>query len=547
MWNWLAATCIPAGTQVLSVHGRDRFQFGFRRLADQIQSTPTAPEVNMRRYWDALLLLTAFAALTIHFVTAHGWLTDDAFISFRYAENLAMGNGLVYNLGEHVEGYSNFLWVLFIAAGIRLGIPPESCALALSFLSAAGTLLVVSYFSSKSDALKGESISHFYPAMLLAGIGSFWIWTFGGGLESVLYAFLGTAAVLRLSFYQKTLPKRSSLVYLSLLCTLVAFLRPEGIIFFGYSFLILGYQHYQSHTWKRLFWFVIPFAMLFSAYLGWKIWYFGGLVPNTVYAKVDPSTIQAWSGLKYVLKFFATYPVLVLFSFIAIAMVKVHRRAILTMTGFLFLYCFFVVLAGGDFMYAYRFMVPVVPILVLLAYKGIEESFSKNHLLWILCAVIILSASQTRFHHNFKYAIENSTTVNSGRIVGKWLARTFPKSTTIALNAAGALPFYSKLRAIDMLGLTETEIARDGTTDRNPVVIGHLKSNARFVLEKNPELILFGSGFGRREAVLHSEIEMSNLQGFQLSYVFREFICEGGTLRLYVRKDFQLPAALQSK
>ena len=44
------------------------------------------------------------------------WLCDDAFISFRYSRNWALGNGLRYNLGEHipVEGYSNFLWVAII-------------------------------------------------------------------------------------------------------------------------------------------------------------------------------------------------------------------------------------------------------------------------------------------------------------------------------------------------------------------------------------------------------------------------------------------------
>lgn len=44
------------------------------------------------------------------------FLTDDAFISFRYARNLVEGHGLVYDLGEYVEGYSNFLWVLELAA-----------------------------------------------------------------------------------------------------------------------------------------------------------------------------------------------------------------------------------------------------------------------------------------------------------------------------------------------------------------------------------------------------------------------------------------------
>src|SRR5688500_7701941 len=41
---------------------------------------------------------------------------DDAYISFRYADNLAAGRGLVYNAGERVEGYSNLLWTLVLAA-----------------------------------------------------------------------------------------------------------------------------------------------------------------------------------------------------------------------------------------------------------------------------------------------------------------------------------------------------------------------------------------------------------------------------------------------
>ena len=57
------------------------------------------------------------------------FLTDDAFISFRYARNLLEGNGLVFNPGERVEGYSNFLWVLELAAlWGAFGLRPEQVA-----------------------------------------------------------------------------------------------------------------------------------------------------------------------------------------------------------------------------------------------------------------------------------------------------------------------------------------------------------------------------------------------------------------------------------
>lgn len=48
------------------------------------------------------------------------WGNDDAYISYRYAENLARGQGLVFNRGERVEGYSNFLYVLVMAPASRL-------------------------------------------------------------------------------------------------------------------------------------------------------------------------------------------------------------------------------------------------------------------------------------------------------------------------------------------------------------------------------------------------------------------------------------------
>ena len=68
-------------------------------------------------------------ALLAWLVSLSWWLTDDAFISFRYARNLLEGHGLVFNPGERVEGYTNFLWVLELAALWGLfGLRPEYAA-----------------------------------------------------------------------------------------------------------------------------------------------------------------------------------------------------------------------------------------------------------------------------------------------------------------------------------------------------------------------------------------------------------------------------------
>src|SRR5438132_5751275 len=55
---------------------------------------------------------------------------DDANIFFVYAKHLAQGHGLVYNIGgEHVEGFTSFLWMLICAAAFRLAPRPEQALL----------------------------------------------------------------------------------------------------------------------------------------------------------------------------------------------------------------------------------------------------------------------------------------------------------------------------------------------------------------------------------------------------------------------------------
>jgi hypothetical protein len=70
---------------------------------------------------------------------------DDAYISFRYSRHVAEGHGLVYNLSESppVEGYSNLLWVLWIAPFERLGLRPELASCATSIVCALLLLALV--------------------------------------------------------------------------------------------------------------------------------------------------------------------------------------------------------------------------------------------------------------------------------------------------------------------------------------------------------------------------------------------------------------------
>ena len=64
----------------------------------------------------------------------HRWLSDDAFISFRYAKHWSEGHGLVYNIGEWVEGYTNLLWTLWIVWACVLGFSPSGLPMHLQLV-----------------------------------------------------------------------------------------------------------------------------------------------------------------------------------------------------------------------------------------------------------------------------------------------------------------------------------------------------------------------------------------------------------------------------
>jgi hypothetical protein len=88
-----------------------------------------------------LLLGVAAVGLVVHSL-AYDFITDDAYISFVYARNFAEHGELVFNLGQYVEGYTNFLWTLLLGLGMLVKIPPEYSARILAATCGIVTLVV---------------------------------------------------------------------------------------------------------------------------------------------------------------------------------------------------------------------------------------------------------------------------------------------------------------------------------------------------------------------------------------------------------------------
>ena len=228
-------------------------------------------------------------------------LCDDAFISFRYVRNLLEGNGLVFNPGEYVEGYTNFLWILELAAiwGI-FGVRPEHAAPWLSVAYTIGTIAAMLWWVARLPSLQNRGLVGWMALGLLCSSATFAVWTSAGGLETRQFTFFIVAAVVCLSVYGNS---RWGLLAASLGLAAAALTRPEGLMLAACCFGWFAVQRMvtdgrdRSRLARDMLFLVAPFVVLVSAHFLFRYAYYGEWLPNTYYAK----HVRSWyeSGFRY--------------------------------------------------------------------------------------------------------------------------------------------------------------------------------------------------------------------------------------------------------
>jgi len=431
----------------------------------------------------------AFALIAlVYFVNVahYAFQVDDAFISFRYAQNFTEGHGLVWNPGERVEGYTNFLWVVLIAAGMMVGAPPEISANVLGIASGIAVLSILVLFSARSWGWRSPACWLAPAALALSR--SFTAWS-TGGLATQFFSLLVTSALLTLLVERR---RNSRGLLSSLLFGLAALTRPEGILFAavaaGFQAFDLGFRRRDP---KAVGVWLAPVVSIVAAHFLWRYGYYGAWLPNTFYAKVTGFSPE--QSLPYFRLFLGDYA-LHWFLPLALAGSIVERRltaerVLLTTAAIAYLaYVFYV---GGD-LFEFRFLVPVLPIVYWLIADGIR-ALARTSLVgprWVPAglAIAIAGAWGVATHRG---SVDPAAEVRRGAVTSIPWMRLYTKSrasegkllhrlvlsgqlapdTTIAVSGAGALPYYSRLPTVDTLGLNDAFIARQPV--KRPGVVGH--------------------------------------------------------------------------
>ena len=377
--------------------------------------------------------------------------TEDALITLRYAENIAHGNGFVYNSGQHVLGTTTPLYTLVLALFEFLHL---NALAAGKFLNIAADGITV-YLISDILLRLGRPRSGWIAALLYA-TASTSVNISIGGMETGLVTLFCTLAI---AFYMK---QNNDGLFASL--AILFLLRIDGLLL---GVILLAAVFYRD---KRL---PIRSALLaLGIVLPWLIFttvYFGSPIPASMVAKLTVYNRLITENLPNLSTFrtqFYAGPVQVVTTLLfVVGLITVIRkeRSLVFAAGWLILY-FGVMFVSKVPAFGWYFL-PPLPIYYVLVGIGISSLFpqsSRSKMNFRVSSVALLILGIPLVYHGKSIArdITNAQNLEDGvrRPIGEWLAGHNKEGDTVLLEPIGYIGYYSKLNVIDMVGLVSPEV-----------------------------------------------------------------------------------------
>jgi hypothetical protein len=397
--------------------------------------------------------LFAFAvAVRLLFHQFTGFMADDAFITFRYAYNLAHSDGLVYNPGEHVLGTTTPLFAFLLGLPSAIGLDIPRAALVFGLFSS-GMIAVLLYRLALI-------LRFIHWALVPAVIYAVWprsIVAESCGMEAPLFALFVLAAVY---YYTRRLP-----IYALAMGTLASLTRPEGLAMLG--LLVVIYLHQYRERWVQI---LITPLFLLGPWIVFATLYFGSPIPNSISGKLALysrwGTMSIWDTLVFYMSW--------------------HNPVgwgvtLLSMTGGLWLWrkqnwggvaaiwlvgmIGFYIFSGARVFFWYA--APLYPIMLLFAAAALPmvagrvsklENVGRKYAPVILILIGLLSipgiVSAAKYYKSFQQSMDNCH-----REVASFLSTHVGDDDLVAAEDIGYMGFYSRKRILDRDGLVSPEAA----------------------------------------------------------------------------------------
>src|SRR3989338_1239111 len=322
-------------------------------------------------------LIKSISVLLLTFVVyRNAWLCDDAYITFRTVYNFVNGYGLTWNIAERVQVYTNPLWMFLISGFyfITNEIYYTSIILSITITFVTAFLIAFKIAPTTSTAVVSLITLTFSKAFIDYST---------SGLENPLTFFLLS---LYLFVYFKHEISCKVIFFLSLIAAFGVLDRIDTVLLFipslAYALIKLKKKKGILASLAGL----IPF-ILWECF---SLLYYGFLIPNTAYAKLNTGInwqLLGKQGLFYIANSLKIDPLtvtVIIFSIIVTILSK--DRKVISATAGVILYLLYVVRVGGDFMSSRFLVAPFLFSVIILS----QSRLIINKLIWLPTLISVL-------------------------------------------------------------------------------------------------------------------------------------------------------------
>lgn len=506
------------------------------------------------------ILFTFILINIIRLQNFYACIHDDYYIFLRYADNFIKGYGLVFNqLGERVEGFSSFLYLLVVIVFRSIGISNHEFIPYIGILFS--SLTIVYLFLILLESKTNSTVNYLITFFLI--INPIFVFNSTTGMDTSLFTFLITVIIY---YYIKYYKKLSIKIFVFL--TLLILVRSESflIIFTIIFFTVIKekYINKNPEVNRQFHFYLIYSIILMMLIIVFRNIYFNSIIPNTLKAKSGFEIQQIIGGVEYTYRsyklIFGSAGILLIFPILySIKKVK-NDDTILISLLIILVFTLSIIFIGGDHFEFGRYFMPVIPFILILIGKGLEEIFLYVHIRYIQVIIIFLlislvvykSAKTFAYTKPFEIFYQEKSELNSlkfyseniknkmiddnrigmlsFREMGKTLHNIGNSNSSIACVPIGAIGYFSNFRIFDMVGLVESKIADENFDSRyiktwRP---GHDKGDGNYILSQKPDFIQLTDYFtrvpqkdpGDHAMQYKSIVEIWNSKNFHNDYRF---------------------------
>ena len=397
-----------------------------------------------------VIIFAAAVAVRLVFHILTRFTVDDAFITYRYAENLALGHGFVYNEGQRVLGTSTPLFTLMLALFSFLSVSPLQAAMFVSLASSGITAMIIYRLALLLRFTRWSWV----PALIYM----LWPRTLVGdtcGMETAFFTMLVTA-----SFYYQ---HRRLIFYALATATLAAVTRPEGLFLVLVLLLYNGYRNrdkLRQYLSTPLF-IIVPW-LLFS-YI-----YFGSVIPNSVSAKLALysrfATKPFLESLVYLMAWHNPVGWILLLSAIGggywlYTKQNFGRLELVWLAGMILFYAF------SRTHIFFWYVLPIYPLYLLFAgallpllFDRVGISAKRTRMCGVGIAVVLIAlATVGNYRAIDYYRTYQDHLENIHKAIGYYLYSHADADDLVAAEDIGYMGYFSKKRILDRDGLVSPE------------------------------------------------------------------------------------------